>query len=146
MPKKYNKSTGKWEEAGSSDKTVTGKGKLFGFKNQRKVNQDMSKVRKKTGKTEADLKNISESELKRASTSKMKPSGSSNKNYYGAPTDKSKSSNADAGSNIRTSSGTNYNVGESKGGVSFNKAFKHFKDKGAKEFTWNGKRYTTKSA
>ena len=37
----------------------------------------------------------------------------------------------------------NFNVGVSKGGVSFKEAFKHFKDKGQKEFTWNGKRYTT---
>ena len=38
----------------------------------------------------------------------------------------------------------NYNVGQSKGGVSFNQAFRHFRNKGAKEFTWNGKKYTTK--
>jgi cobalamin biosynthesis Mg chelatase CobN len=38
----------------------------------------------------------------------------------------------------------NYNVGVSKGGVSFNQAFRHFRNSGAKEFTWNGKKYTTK--
>ena len=38
----------------------------------------------------------------------------------------------------------NFNVGVSKGGVSFNEAFKHFRKKGAKTFTWNGKKYTTK--
>jgi hypothetical protein len=38
----------------------------------------------------------------------------------------------------------NYNVGVSKGGVSFNEAFRHFRSKGAKEFTWNGKKYNTK--
>ena len=37
----------------------------------------------------------------------------------------------------------NYNVGVSKGGVSFNEAFRHFRNKGAKSFTWNGKKYTT---
>lgn len=37
----------------------------------------------------------------------------------------------------------NYNVGVSKGGVSFGEAFKHFRKKGAKTFTWNGKKYTT---
>lgn len=37
----------------------------------------------------------------------------------------------------------NYNVGVSKGGVSFNEAFRHFRNKGAKTFTWNGKKYTT---
>ena len=37
----------------------------------------------------------------------------------------------------------NFNVGVSKGGVSFNTAFAHFRKKGAKTFTWNGKKYTT---
>ena len=37
----------------------------------------------------------------------------------------------------------NYNVGVSKGGVSFKEAFRHFRNKGAKTFTWNGKKYTT---
>ena len=37
----------------------------------------------------------------------------------------------------------NYNVGVSKGGVSFKEAFAHFRKKGAKTFTWNGKKYTT---
>ena len=39
----------------------------------------------------------------------------------------------------------NYNVGVSKGGVSFNEAFAHFRKKGAKTFTWNGKKYHTKT-
>jgi hypothetical protein len=59
----------------------------------------------------------------------------------------SKSSNtstAKAGDNIKKSSGKNFNVGVSKGGVSFGEAFKHFRNKGAKEFTWNGQKYTTK--
>ena len=38
----------------------------------------------------------------------------------------------------------NYNVGKSQGGVSFNEAFRHFRNKGAKTFTWNGEKYTTK--
>jgi hypothetical protein len=46
----------------------------------------------------------------------------------------------------KTSSAINYNVGESKGGVSFKKAFAHFRKKGAKTFTWNGKKYTTELA
>ncbi len=37
----------------------------------------------------------------------------------------------------------NYNLGVSKGGVSFNEAFAHFRKKGNKTFTWNGKKYTT---
>jgi len=56
----------------------------------------------------------------------------------------SETSTAKAGDNIKKSGGKNFNVGVSKGGVSFNEAFRHFKNKGAKEFTWNGKRYTTK--
>jgi hypothetical protein len=44
------------------------------------------------------------------------------------------------------SSEINYNVGESKGGVSFKKAFAHFRKKGAKTFMWNGKKYTTELA
>ena len=38
----------------------------------------------------------------------------------------------------------NFNVGVSKGGVPFKEAFAHFRKKGAKTFTWNGKKYTTK--
>ena len=41
------------------------------------------------------------------------------------------------------SSGKKYNVGVSKGGVSFKEAFRHFRNKGDKTFTWNGKKYTT---
>ena len=42
-----------------------------------------------------------------------------------------------------TSKTKNYNVGVSQGGVSFREAFAHFRKKGAKTFTWNGKKYTT---
>lgn len=40
----------------------------------------------------------------------------------------------------------NFNVGVSKGGVPFKEAFAHFRKKGAKTFTWNGKKYTTELA
>lgn len=36
-----------------------------------------------------------------------------------------------------------YNVGVSKGGVSFKEAFKHYRGLGQASFTWNGKKYTT---
>ena len=36
-----------------------------------------------------------------------------------------------------------FNVGVSKGGVPFKEAFKHYRGKGNKTFTWNGKKYTT---
>ena len=48
------------------------------------------------------------------------------------------------GENLRK--GKNYNVGVSKGGVPFKEAFAHFRKKGAKTFTWNGKKYTTELA
>src|SRR6056300_677555 len=60
-----------------------------------------------------------------------------------------KKSTAKAGDNVSKKpvkdSGKNYNVGVSKGGVSFGEAFRHFRNKGAKEFTWNGKKYHTKT-
>ena len=42
-----------------------------------------------------------------------------------------------------TTKSKNYNLGVSKGGVSFKEAFAHFRKKGSKTFTWNGKKYTT---
>jgi len=42
-----------------------------------------------------------------------------------------------------TTKSKNYNVGVSKGGVPFKEAFAHFRKKGNKTFTWNGKKYTT---
>ena len=42
--------------------------------------------------------------------------------------------------------GKNFNVGVSKGGVPFKEAFAHFRKKGNKTFTWNGKKYTTELA
>jgi len=63
-----------------------------------------------------------------------------------------KKSTAKAGDNVskskptaKGSDGKNYNVGVSKGGVSFGEAFRHFRNKGVKEFTWNGKKYHTKT-
>jgi len=39
--------------------------------------------------------------------------------------------------------GKKYNVGVSKGGVSFREAFKYYRGLGQASFTWNGKKYTT---
>ena len=39
-----------------------------------------------------------------------------------------------------------YRHGKSAGGVSFGEAFKYWKGKGNKTFTWNGKKYTTETA
>lgn len=49
-------------------------------------------------------------------------------------------------SSSSSSAAKNYNVGVSKGGVSFKEAFAHFRKKGNKTFTWNGKKYTTELA
>jgi len=87
----------------------------------------------------SDFKKMKEKNLADSTRSSSK-AGMSGKSK---PT--SKSSSAQAGSNISKSGGKNYNVGVSKGGVSFGEAFRHFKNKGAKEFTWNGKRYNTKT-
>lgn len=51
--------------------------------------------------------------------------------------------NAPKSTPVKKSTEKNYNVGVSKGGVSFNEAFAHFRKQGAKTFTWNGKKYTT---
>lgn len=44
----------------------------------------------------------------------------------------------------KTTGAKNYNVGVSQGGVPFTEAFAYFRKKGAKTFTWNGTKYTTK--
>jgi DNA-binding beta-propeller fold protein YncE len=49
----------------------------------------------------------------------------------------------DAATKTRKTDAARYNVGKSQGGVSFKEAFAHFRKKGAKTFTWNGKKYTT---
>jgi len=94
------------------------------------------KAKMETSKTQGGGSNI-QTKAKTKTTAK-----------FGAPAGKpepTKTSTAKAGSNIKTDAGKNYNVGVSKGGVSFGEAFKHFKNKGVKEFNWNGKRYNTKT-
>ena len=51
---------------------------------------------------------------------------------------------APGGTNKGADPAKKYNVGVSKGGVPFREAFAYFRKKGAKTFTWNGKKYTTK--
>lgn len=50
---------------------------------------------------------------------------------------------ATPGTAKKTAPAKKYNVGVSKGGVSFKEAFKYYKGQGNKTFTWNGKKYTT---
>ena len=117
MPKYYNKQTKKWEE----------KGTLRGTKSDSDIVGKTARLKEVTrgekNKAIADFKKMKEKNLA-VEMQKKKP--------------------IKAGDNIKKSGGKNFNVGVSKGGVSFGEAFKHFKNKGAKEFTWNGKRYTTK--
>jgi len=91
----------------------------------------------------SDFKKMKEKNLADSTRSSSKAGMSGKTGGKSKPT--SKGSSAKAGSNISKSGGKNYNVGVSKGGVSFGEAFRHFKNKGAKEFTWNGKRYNTKT-
>ena len=49
-----------------------------------------------------------------------------------------------AATKARTTDAKRYTVGKSKGGVSFKEAFAYHRKKGAKTFTWNGKKYSTK--
>lgn len=78
------------------------------------------------GKTEAQVSKIIEQKAKSAKQEQQKQ-------------DKKR---VDAATKARKTK--NYNVGISRGGVSFKEAFRHFRNKGAKTFTWNGERYTTK--
>ena len=87
----------------------------------------------------ADFKKRKESTMANLASAKK----SSSKAGMSGKKATTKTSKAKAGDNISKSSGKKFNVGVSKGGVSFGEAFKHFRKKGAKEFTWNGKRYTT---
>ena len=136
MPKYYNKSTKKWEDKPSSSGSKNTKTIKSAFMTKDEMIAKKAKMERDSNKgAGSNIKTSSSSYKKKQSDFKKSPGSG-----YQAGKDRS----ITPGSNIKTSSGPNYNVGESKGGVSFNKAYKHFKDKGAKEFTWNGKRYNTK--
>ena len=67
------------------------------------------------------------------------------------PKRQSKDKSDPRGNQIKATPGTakkkeptkKFNVGVSKGGVSFKEAFKHYRGLGQASFTWNGKKYTT---
>jgi hypothetical protein len=61
-------------------------------------------------------------------------------------TPSTKSRNKDGLGTKAKSAAKKYNVGVSKGGVSFGKAFDYYRGLGNKTFTWNGKKYTTEVA
>lgn len=127
MPKYYNKQTKKWEEKGTlrgtkSDSDIVGKtarGKEVTRGEKKKAMADFKKMKEKTM---ANIASTKKSSSKAGMASKSGSSSSSNK--LGKPSKK-------------------FNVGVSKGGVSFKEAFRHFRNKGDKTFTWNGKKYTT---
>jgi len=107
------------------------------FRVPKKVEKDSDIV----GKT-SRLREITRGERKEAA-SKFKKMKEKNLADF---TKKNRPTRASPGSNIKKRADTkNYNVGKSKGGVTFGEAFRHFKKKGAKQFTWNGKRYTTET-
>ncbi len=96
-------------------------------------------TRGERNKAVSDFKKMKEKTMANLSSAKK----SSSKAGMSGKKATAKTSTAKAGDNIKKSGGKKFNVGVSKGGVSFGEAFKHFRKKGAKEFTWNGKRYTT---
>jgi len=123
MPKYYNKQTKKWEE----------KGTLRGTKSDSDI----------VGKT-ARLKEVTRGEKNKAIADfkKMKEKNLAN---FTRPSSKAGMSNKSSGSSKKPTAAPEkkFNVGVSKGGVSFKEAFSHFRKKGDKTFTWNGKKYTT---
>ena len=120
MPKYYNKQTKKFEEKGTfrgakSDSDIVGK-----------TARGKEVTRGEKNKAIADFKKMKEKNL---------------------ATEMRKKKPIQAGDNIKKSGSAapkkKFNVGVSKGGVSFKEAFSHFRKKGDKSFTWNGKKYTT---
>ena len=129
--KNKNKSTNKTKPK-EKDSDIVGKTAKLKEVTRGERNKAISDFKKMK---EKNLANFTRSSSKAGMSGKSKPTSKSS----------GKTSTAKAGSNISKSDGKKYNVGVSKGGVSFGEAFRHFKNKGAKEFTWNGKRYTTKT-
>ena len=85
-------------------------------------------------KREAQLKKKGSSSVTSRSKTTAKPTGST------AGSDRQLIKKAEA----RKKTGVEkYKHGKSAGGVSFNEAFKYWKGKGSKTFTWNGKKFNT---
>ena len=132
MPKYYNKKTKKWEEGEKKSKffkdrdvkkTIMSKEEMIAdkAKKERAKNKGAgSNIVTTGGKNKAKASSPGSSKAGMSG----KSGGSSSSNKLGKPNKK-------------------FNVGVSKGGVSFKEAFRHFRNKGDKTFTWNGKKYTT---
>jgi hypothetical protein len=112
---------------------------LRGTKSEPKKEKDSDIV----GKT-ARLKEVTRGEKNKAIADfkKMKEKNLAN---FTRPSSKAGMSNKSSGSskNPTAAPEKKFNVGVSKGGVSFKEAFSHFRKKGDNTFTWNGKKYTT---
>ena len=99
-----------------------------------RVAKDQVKVRDQSRKTNARL------EAERKAKLKAKEDAKKNTVNYSDATKPKKTTAKDKPADTAKK----FNVGVSKGGVPFKAAFKHYRDKGNKTFTWNGKKYTTK--
>ena len=116
---------------------------------KKKLRDIYSKAKKEkdsdiVGKT-ARLKEVTRGEKNKAIADfkKMKEKNLAN---FTRPSSKAGMSGKSGGSSSSDKLGSpqkKFNVGVSQGGVSFGEAFKHFRKKGDKTFTWNGKKYTT---
>ena len=115
---------------------------------KKKLRDIYSKAKKEkdsdiVGKT-ARLKEVTRGEKNKAIADfkKMKEKNLAN---FTRPSSKAGMSNKSSGSskNPTAAPEKKFNVGVSKGGVSFKEAFSHFRKKGDKTFSWNGKKYTT---
>lgn len=132
MPKYYNKKTKKWEEGEKKSKffkdrdvkkTIMSKEEMIADKAKKELAKNKgagSNIVTTGGKDKPKASSPGSSKAGMSG----KSGGSSSKDFLGAPQKK-------------------FNVGVSKGGVSFKEAFSHFRKKGDKTFTWNGKKYTT---
>jgi hypothetical protein len=111
------------------------------------------------GQKDAFVKRMDAERKKREAELKKKGSSSADRKGSNAYTPRSKTTAKPTGSTAgsdrqlikkaesRKKTGEEkYKHGKSAGGVSFGEAFKYWKGKGSKTFTWNGKKYSTKVA
>ena len=112
----------KSEPKKEKDSDIVGKTARLKEVTRGEKNKAIADFKKMKEKTMANIASTKKSSSKAGMSSKSGTSSSSNK--LGKPSEK-------------------FNVGVSKGGVSFKEAFRHFRNKGDKTFTWNGKKYTT---
>jgi len=133
MPKYYNKKTKKWEEGEKKSKF---------FKDRDVKKTIMSKEEMIADKAKK------EREKNKGAGSNIVTTGGKNKPKASSPGSSKAGMSGKSGGSSSSSSPSGspqkkFNVGVSKGGVSFGEAFRHFRNKGDKTFTWNGKKYTT---